>query len=219
MAKERAAQGCLLLHDLTAGPGQLNELAQAVEEAGIPASVPDLYGFTPRDAYDRTPQWQRWLTEAQEAYVELRGVSDRVTIAGVGAGGVIATVLAEQYAAEGLVVLGSVDRPRSAAAALKRYLPLTPLEGSGGRARTLDVGRLVRLANNNLFSVIADVLVVEAGADPLYAPGGGEKLLNGVRAGRKETVTLEGAAISTMCETHAKELRRALLCFLKGEPV
>ena len=106
--KNRAAHSCLLLHDLTATEGQLIDLCHALEEEGIPASIPNLFGFAPRDAYDRTPQWQRWLTQAQEAYVELRGISERVTVIGVGNGGVLAAILAEQYPVDGLVVLGAV---------------------------------------------------------------------------------------------------------------
>ena len=113
-----AAQGCLLLHDLTASEGQMLSLCHALEEEGYPVSMPNLFGFVPRDAYDRTPHWQRWLNQAQEAYVELRGVCERVTVVGAGYGGVIATVIAEEYSVDGLVLLGCVLRPAGAAAAL-----------------------------------------------------------------------------------------------------
>ena len=40
--KIKAAHGCLLLHDLTAGEGQMTDLCHALEDAGYLASVPNL---------------------------------------------------------------------------------------------------------------------------------------------------------------------------------
>ena len=216
--KSMAAHGCLLLHDLTAAEAQMADLCSCLEDAGYPASVPNLFGFTPRDAYDRTPMWQRWLTQAQEAYVELRGVSEKVTVIGAGNGGVIATVIAEQYSVDGLIVLGCVSRPTAAAASLRRWLPFVSLEGAPREVHTLDIGRLVRLANNNLFSIVGDVLVVQAMNDALYSPRGGEQLLAGVRSGRRESLALEGATVADMCRTHAPQIREAVLGFLRGMP-
>ena len=211
-----AAQGCLLLHDLTASEGQMLSLCHALEEEGYPVSMPNLFGFVPRDAYDRTPHWQRWLNQAQEAYVELRGVCERVTVVGAGYGGVIATVIAEEYSVDGLVLLGCVLRPAGAAAALKRWLPLVRLDGADREVRAADVGKLARLAENNLFSIVGDVLVLDAPDDPAFRPDGGQRLLEGARAKRKECRELGGTTIAELPAAREAEIKKALLQFLRG---
>ena len=215
---EMAAHGCLLLHDLTATEQQLGGLCEALEGEGYPVSLPNLFGFSPRDQYDRTPMWQRWLTQAQEAYVELRRVCARVTVIGAGYGGVIATVIAEQYTLDGLILLGCVAKPVRAGDAVKRFLPFVPLDGAdpAKNVRCLDVGRLARLANNNLFSIVNDVLVIQAMADERFDPAGGEALLGAVRSKRRETLELKDARVGDMCRTHALPIREAVLKFLQG---
>ena len=215
--RERAEQSCLLLHDLTATERQMEDLCRALEGRGYPVGVPNLHGYAPKGEYDRTPMWQRWLEIAQEAYVQLRRISEGVTVIGAGYGGSIATVLAEQYSADGLVVLGSVARPVALAGRLRRWIPFLPLEGADKGISALDAGRLIRLADNNLFSILAPVLVIQAMGDPAFSPRGGEALLAGVRSKRKQALEVEGATVRDMCADYAVEIRGAVLDFLSGK--
>ena len=214
--EELAAHGCLLIHDLATGERQMERMCHFLEGEGYPVNVVNLFGYASSGEFDRTPMWQQWLTQAQTAYVDLRRVCQRVTVVGAGEGGVIATVLAEQYSVDGLVVIGSVARPAAALEAIRRRLPFVREPGAREGVRSLDVGRLVRLSENNLFSILADVLVIQAMGDARYSPRGGEVLLGGVRSKRRERVELQGATVRQMCASHAEQIEEALSRFLRG---
>jgi len=213
---EKAALGCLLIHDITASQTQVKGICHVLEARGYPVGVANLLGFVPRDQYDRTPRWQRWLTQAQEAYVELLGVCEKVVVVGVGNGGAIATVIAEQYFTEGLIVVGSVLRMRKKADAFKRILPFMPVPGTEDRnIAASDMTKLIRLSANNLFSIVCDVLVLQTSSDELYDPVGGKILLKGVRSKDARAVELIGAKIKSVCETHEEHILDEIAKFLQ----
>ena len=213
---EKAALGCLLIHDITASQSQVKGICHVLEARGYPVGVANLLGFVPRDQYDRTPRWQRWLTQAQEAYVELLGVCEKVVVVGVGNGGAIATVLAEQYFTEGLVVIGSVLRMRRKVDAFRRFLPFVSVPGTEDRNITArDMTKLIRLSENNLFSIVCDVLVLQTSSDELYDPAGGKVLLKGVRSPNARAVELIGAKIESVCETHEEHILDEITEFLQ----
>ena len=214
---DKAALGCLLIHDITAPQSQVKNICHVLEARGYPVGVANLQGFVPRDQYDRTPRWQRWLTQAQEAYVELLGVCEKVVVAGVGNGGAIATVLAEQYFTEGLIVIGSVLRMRRKSDAFKRILPFVPVPGAVDRnIAASDMSKLIRLSENNLFSIVCDVLVMQTSSDELYDPAGGKILLKGVRSKNGCAVELIGAKIESVCETHEEIILDEITKFLQN---
>ncbi len=136
---------------------------------------------------------------------------------GIGNGGAIATVLAEQYLVAGLVVVGSVLRMRRKSDAFRRILPFVPVPGAEDtRIAARDMFRLIRRSESNLFSVVCDVLVLQLSSDERYDPAGGKILLNGVRSQNGRAVELIGAQLESVCETHGEHILDEIADFLQN---
>lgn len=88
-------------------------------------------------------------------------------VVGLGAGASVAMILAEQYAVHSLVVIA-------------------PERGVGSKAQAL-----MRLAERNLFAVVAPTMIVETLGNKRHA-GHVKRIVRGVSARRCQTLWLEG---------------------------
>lgn len=87
----------LLIHGFSMGPHIMEYLFDRLAAEGFTVSLPRLPGHgTCGDDFARTG-WKDWYGSAMESYLDLKRESDRVYIAGLSMGGLIASLLAQQF--------------------------------------------------------------------------------------------------------------------------
>ncbi len=111
----------LLLHGFTGYPGELRFVAEELNAAGYTVVVPRYPGHGTDNRDFRSTSWRDWWRRALDAYLELRSRHDRVIVAGLSMGGLIATLLAAHYPVAGAILLAP------AFLVSNRLVPLTPL--------------------------------------------------------------------------------------------
>jgi carboxylesterase len=113
-----APAAALCLHGLTGTPYEVRPIARALAARGIRARGPALPGHdtTPEDL-SRVP-YTEWVAAARGEVEKLRGDHERVFIAGVSMGGLVALALAAEGLCDALAVIGVPLRLRTRAAAL-----------------------------------------------------------------------------------------------------
>ncbi len=104
--------GFVLLHDSAADEGQLRPFAGRAKAADCAVELVKVNGYRPRDRFDRTPQWQRRLEQAQAGYLSVSERAGRVVVVGAGESCPTALILAEQYPVDALVLVGGGPRTR-----------------------------------------------------------------------------------------------------------
>lgn len=136
------ALGLLLLPDTNGGVASLKKFAARMERKGCAVELVDVLGYIARDRFDRTPEWQRRLSQAQTGYQLVKKRADKVAVIGAGNSCALATLIAEQYPADALVTVGG------------------DLGRRWGRTGKSGSPRISRIARNNLFSIVCPVLSV-----------------------------------------------------------
>jgi carboxylesterase len=96
----------LCLHGLTGTPYEVRPLAEALAARGLRARGPVLPGHdsTP-EALARVP-FAAWLAAARQEFEQLRAEHDRVFVAGLSMGGLLALALASEGRGDALAVVG-----------------------------------------------------------------------------------------------------------------
>ena len=86
--------GCLLIHGFTSTPSELRELGRYLASKGITASAPLLPGHGTSAPDLRGLTWRDWYDCASAALDEMRDNCERVFVAGLSLGGILALRLA-----------------------------------------------------------------------------------------------------------------------------
>lgn len=138
--------GILLIHDADKSPDQLEDFEKRLRGEGYITFLTDLTGYVPVDRFDRKPLWQRWLEQAQTGYQLLSERCEKVMIMGTGLSCPLACVVAEQYPADALALVGGGLKPSR----------ITLFSG-GAKGASF---QLARLAKNNLFSIVCPIMCI-----------------------------------------------------------
>ena len=107
LGPREARAATLCLHGLTGTPYEIRPVAEALARAGIRARGPSLpgHGSTP-DALAGLPH-TAWLDDARCELSALREAHERVFLAGLSMGGLLALALAAEEPVHGLAVIGT----------------------------------------------------------------------------------------------------------------
>lgn len=95
-------RGILLIHDAAENAKQLEGFAEKLKAKEIVADIADLDAGGNKGMFDRTPQWQKWLEAAQNAYQSIAERCEKVIVLGTGISCPLACVIAEQYSVDAL---------------------------------------------------------------------------------------------------------------------
>jgi len=182
----RGSAAVLCLHGLTGTPYEVRPLGEALSRAGIRALGPALPGHNETPAQLARISHGEWLDAARRHLRALRGRHERVFIAGVSLGGLLALALASEEPVDAAVVVGTPLRfSRSVTALVPLLAPFVPYAkkrggsdiqepGARGRHPSYDVMplasvrelmRLQRLVRRRLARVSAPILIAHGAHD------------------------------------------------------
>jgi carboxylesterase len=118
--------GALLLHGLTGIPKEMRPIGKKLESVGVKVVAPMLpgHGGTNEDMFNT--KWQDWVAGAQKEYDLLAQECDRVIIAGLSMGAILAMIIASRNDKVAGVGLLSATLKYDGNGASK-YAPLLPL--------------------------------------------------------------------------------------------
>src|SRR3954454_17729738 len=112
MFHEGGPVGALVIHGFTGTPVTVRPLADAFVAAGFTVSMPRLPGHGTTIEDMATTGWAEWSAEAERAYQELAGRTDRVIIAGLSMGGTLTAWLAANHPEiTGIVLINAAVKP------------------------------------------------------------------------------------------------------------
>lgn len=103
--------GCLLIHGFGGNPGEVEPLAQFLENKGIATMSPALKGHTGKKADMRGVSYRQWIASAREALNELSKLCDHIFIIGFSMGGLVAVSLPFTQQIKGIVLLNTPIYP------------------------------------------------------------------------------------------------------------
>jgi carboxylesterase len=104
--------GALVLHGFTGNPVTMRPLADAFVAAGFTVSMPRLPGHGTTIEDMATTGWAEWSAEAERAYQELAGRTERVVVAGLSMGGTLTAWLAANHPEiAGIVLINAAVKP------------------------------------------------------------------------------------------------------------
>ncbi len=161
----------------------------AVERANIP-------GYHPIDRFDRTPEWQRRLIQAQIAYTLVSKRARRVAVIGHGRAVPLAALISEQYPVDALITIGA-------------------LTGNvGDRVGRRAYARIRRIAKNNLFSIVCPILAIRTGDMSARASASCRVFSSGTRSQDVQMLEIRGADMANLFTERENELAEAVYEFL-----
>lgn len=188
--------GFVLLHDSAADEGQLRPFAGRAKAADCAVELVKVNGYRPRDRFDRTPQWQRRLEQAQAGYLSVSERAGRVVVVGAGESCPTALILAEQYPVDALVLVGGGPRTRPFA--------------------DRNLSRLCSIARSNLFSVVCPVLSLVPEDCGRLSPAAAADYQRYTRSSRVVHHPLAGKKDTDVWTEMENELTNRIFAFLRG---
>lgn len=104
---EGGSMGCLLIHGFSGSPPEMRPMGEYLADKGLTVLGVRLagHGTTPEDMA-RT-DWRDWVASAEGGLLELQGHCDRVFLAGLSMGGLIALHLAVHHPVAGVVAMAA----------------------------------------------------------------------------------------------------------------
>jgi carboxylesterase len=216
--QEGGSPGVLLLHGFGDTPQTLTRLARRLRKSGYSVLAPLLPGHgRSMQAFGKSGAGD-WIAAAKDAYIDMRGRHDSVSVVGLSMGGALAVLVAgEQHEIPALVLiapyLGMPKRLRFAAAThwlwgrLVGEVPARnprsirdPIEREKNLAYGTVTGRelhelstVVRRARKSLTDVRAPALIIQSREDPRCSPAVAEFALKTLGSEEKKLVWTEGA--------------------------
>ncbi len=213
--------GILLLHGFTASDGQMRELAEALGEQGFTVRAPLLPGHgAPAEALENV-SWYDWIAAARRDYTELCAKCSRVAVGGLSMGGALATLLAEEYPVEALLLYApcvKMKQKTAWAARLAKPVRLYAKNAAGERSFPLskgyDLWKLTVRAMMGAFSVLAPTLIFQPERDDTIDKRGAQRLCSAISAPQKELVWLQNSPHTCLAGPEKQEIIEKSVHFL-----
>lgn len=194
---EERDQGILLIHHTDVDAAQVKKFVSAAKTAGFAAECVTLRIERHDQAQkERIAVWQQLLEQAQAGYLRLGEHARGITVLGTGDTSALATIIAEQYPVEALMVVGGGP-------------VMKPFAGK----RTFS--RIASLARNNLFSIVCPVLVITPDDCGAYRAASARLYEDSTRSKAVTLETFSGASVSQMWTEHEQELEKIIFQFMK----
>jgi len=89
--------GCVLVHGFTGAPKEMRLMGEALHRKGITSLGVRLAGHATQPKDLSRTLWRDWLTSVEDGIHILSGICDKVFIAGLSLGGILALVAASRY--------------------------------------------------------------------------------------------------------------------------
>lgn len=99
--------GCLLVHGFTGTPKEMRWMGEYLSQRGIAALGVRLAGHATQPEDLAHVRWQDWLASVEDGWHLLRGACERVFIAGLSMGGVLALLLAARTPVSGVIAMST----------------------------------------------------------------------------------------------------------------
>ncbi len=189
--------GILILHSGDVDAEKLRIFAKNAKQNGYAAEITDIekhpvYAGKPTK---HVPEWEENMDKAQQGYLMLCDRCDRVVVLGTGHAAPTATLIAEQYPVEALVIVGQGPAAK----------PFTP-------KRT--VAKLAKVAKNNLFSVVCPVYCISPEEDNVFKANAAELFHTNSRSVDVKLETVVGTSVSGMWTECEHELETRIFDYL-----
>lgn len=177
---EEREKGILVIHHSDVDRDAVRAFVRSAKNAGYAAELVELDSTKKRTGKpERIVLWQRMLEQAQSGYLNLGEHSVNIAVLGIGDAAPVATIIAEQYPVDALMIVGGGP-------ALKPF------------AASRDFSRLAALARNNLFSVVCPVLAVVPSDCGAAKPQSAKLYKDETRSDRVEIEDRPGVSVSQM---------------------
>ncbi len=201
----------LLIHGFTATAAQMRQLGGYLGEQGYTVRAMLLPGHGTRVEDMLSTGWAQWLAAARTEALRLMQGHQKLVVAGLSMGGLLALLLAEELPVDGVVSLAAAIRVRNKLAPLARILgPLGPktLGGPEERTEPEDIGygvtpvrkvgdlmTLARMAQVGLPRIHCPMLVVQSRLDQSVDARSPKMILEGaVNCFDKEMLWLQSSS-------------------------
>lgn len=128
---QAGSQCVMCIHGFAGNPAEMRYLSEKLEAAGYSVSVPRLPGHGTSIDDMLSTRRQDWFGAVRQAYLECAAHFDTIYIVGLSMGGVLAAMLAAEFAPAGLVLISTphtISNPAIyAAPVLGRLIRVLPL--------------------------------------------------------------------------------------------
>ncbi len=200
----------VFLHGWTGSPAHLRPLARVIADAGYSVTAPLLagHGTTERDMVGTT--WREWLRSAAEAAQEVIDRGNRLHLAGLSMGGVLALLMNPTFRGASITTINAPIRVHSRRShiawlvrgsdRIRELPPDIPPDDEvaeywqsyddqpvGTAAELVD---LIRAARKNLSRVTARALIIQSEADETVHRESGQIIYDGISSFQKRLLWL-----------------------------
>lgn len=193
---EERDTGLLILGGGDADIAILRKLSTAAWNEGFSPEVVDISEtFADHNPRERIPMWQKALDKAQFGYLKLSERVKRIVILGTGRSAAAATVMAEQYPVDGLIIVG---------------------EGPATKAFCRDraTARIASIAKNNLFSIVCPVYMIVPGVTGDYKPGSFRMFEQSSRSDDVRVEEMPGISAEQIWTDRKQDMEKRIFGFL-----
>lgn len=223
---EGKKHGVLLIHGFTGSAAHMRLLAEGLHQQGFTVMSINLPGHA-TDMDDMAAcTWDDWLTAAKDALLQMKGMCDHVSVAGLSMGGCLALILAEQMEVTAIAPISApmgTRAPLWAASVMKTVWWRQRGDGVNQLQEEYDYGypgfrtscarhlsRLIHMARRDLHAVTCPVLVVQSHADQTITPGSAEVILRGVSSEVRRVLWLEEVPHVCTISNEASRIAKAI---------
>jgi carboxylesterase len=100
--------GCLLVHGFTGAPKEMRWLGEYLAERGYAVLGVRLAGHATQPQDLLRVCWEDWLTDVEDGWQLLSGVSQRIYLAGLSMGGMLSLLFASRFPVAGVVAMSTL---------------------------------------------------------------------------------------------------------------